>query len=516
MVRAQQNAVPLDRDIYTDVERTAAARNSRIHTGLKPIIESRADLSDVLGYRIDTSKYYFWYTEKLFRDHLLSVKGEDYKLALDLLFRFEMGMDFGDQTAYADTVRFHHNTRGIRIKGDIGKRFSFETMFHESQTSTPQYLFRRALNEGVISGQGRIKRDGWKRLDFGWSRSNLSFAAAKWANIQLGHGVHFVGYGYRSMLLSDHAVGSPYIQFSFNTTNRLFQYTTWHTKLQHGALQADRLPTGSPGETLFYWMRARFHHLSLSLGRFDLGLFEATIFQNIDENGVLEFDPMELNPVIGINTITNGFDGPYKILIGGDLRVKVTDKAFVYGQFGTDDPAQQRYAWQAGFRIFDIIRKDIHLQVEYNTSEPYMYQNQPARLAYVHAGLPLAHPMGSYFSELVAIADIGYERWRLQTKVNYGTYNLDPFLEDGSIDPDSNIGSDLDKPDNIRTPEKAPVVRQHTYLDVNLSYLFNPKINMRAMAGVARRDLPGANDAQQSTYVYVALSTGLFNRYYDY
>lgn len=516
IVRAQQNNVPLDRDIYTEVDRASAALNSRVHTGLKPVLESRADLSDVMGYRIDTTRYYFWYTEKLYRDHLLSVKGEDYFLAFDALFRFEFGLDFGDPTAFADTVRFHNNTRGFRVKGDLGKRFSFETMFHESQTTTPQYLFYRSIADGVISGQGRVKRDGWKRLDYGWSQAVISLSAAKWLNIQLGHGRHFVGHGYRSILLSDHAPGAPYLKFSFITTNKMLQYTTWHTKLQHGVMQSDRLPTGTPGETLFYWMRARFNHLSFSLGRFDLGLFEATTFRNIDQDGVRDLDPIELNPVIGVNTLLHGFDGEYRSMVGADLRLKVTNKAFLYGQFATDDPGQERFAYQAGLRIFDIIRKDIHLQVEYNKAEPFMYTHDPARLSYMHAGLPMAHPMGSHFDELVAIADIGYDRLRLQIKVNHGNYHLDPLLEDGTADPEANVGSDLRKPDSIQTPEKEPRVRQLTFLDTNISYLFNPKINMRATVGVARRDLPGAADAQQSTYVYAAVTTGLFNRYYDH
>ena len=124
----------------------------------------------------------------------------------------------------------------------------------------------------------------------------------------------------------------------------------------------------------------------------------------------MPFDPMELNPVIGVNTLVNGFGDANKSLVGLDMRVKLRDKLYVYGQFATDGPADERYAWQAGLRIFDLVRRDIHLQVEYNTATPFMYQNDPAQLAYVHAGLPLAHPMGAYFSEFVSILDIGFGR----------------------------------------------------------------------------------------------------------
>jgi hypothetical protein len=52
-------------------------------------------------------------------------------------------------------------------------------------------------------------------------------------------------------------------------------------------------------------------------------------------------------------------------------------------------------------------------------------------------------------------------------------------------------------------------------MDANVSYLFNPKTNLRAVIGVMRRDLPGTADNFQSSYIYLALRTGLFNRYYD-
>jgi hypothetical protein len=505
---AQQNNVPFDRDIHIDVERSAARRDSRMHTGLKPVLEGRMDLTDVKGYRVDTSKYYLWQTEKLFRDHLLEVRRDDVFLAADVLVDFHIGHDFGDATLYPDTVRYYQNTRGFRIRGDIGDKLSFETMVFENQAILPQYLFRQVQTHGVLSGQGRTKIEAFRKVDYGWSQGNVSWSPAFWANVQFGHGRHFVGHGYRSILLSDHAVSAPYLKMSFITRRKWLQYSTWHTKLQHGVLQSERLPTGTPGESLFYWMRARFNHLSLSFGRFDLGFFEGTIFRNLDENGVRPLDAMELNPVIGWNTLRHGFKGEYKTLVGADMRVRITNKAFIYGQFGTDDPGPDRYSWQAGLRLFDIIRQDIHLQLEYNHADPFMYMHQNERMAWMHSGLPLAHPFGAHFDEIVGIADIGFGRVRWQNRVVLGTYNLDP-------DAGTNVGSNLRKPDLPVVPEEGPVVRHLTWWDSNVSYLFNPKTNLRALAGFTRRDLPGAADGAQSSFFYISLRTGLFNRYYD-
>ena len=503
---AQQNDLPLQRDLYIDVDRNAANREARIHTGLKPVIESRANLTNVMGFRKDSAKYYYGITEKIFRDHLFEVKGTDYRFTVDPLFGIEYGFDKGDVTRYPDTSSFVHNTRGFWIKGDIGGKVSFQTMFLENQALVPQYLFAQVAATGVLPGQGRVKiRDG-RKLDFGWSQANVSFAPVPWLNVQLGHGKQFVGHGYRSVLLSDNASNAPFLKFSVLSTNKRWQYTTWSTKLVHGILEDDRLPTGESSESIFYWMRGRFHHLSLNLGRAQVGLFESTLFRTIDGNGVRPFDPMELNPLIGVNTAVFGFNSKNKSLVGLDLRVKATDKAYAYGQFAVDGP--DRYAWQAGIRAFDVLRKDLHLQVEYNSATPYMYMYTPARLAYMNAGQPMAHPLGNAFDEIVAIVDVGFGRFWFQGKVNLAHFERD--VQGG------NTGTNLNVADSEPGVPDAPIVtRDLTYLDANASYLFNPNTNLRFMIGVWRRDLPGASDGMQSTYIYVALRTTLFNRYYD-
>lgn len=502
----QQNDIPLQRDFYIDVERNAARLDTIVHAGLKPVLQSRADLTHVMGHRVDTSRYYYWHTLKLFKEHFLIVDEGDFHLTVDPLFHQEYGMDFGDQTRYVDTTMLYFNSRGLLIAGDFGKRLSFQTMFHESRGAVPQFLLQAVRPTDAISGQGRVKYFDGRKLDYGWSQASISAAATDWLNVQLGHGKHFVGHGYRSVLLSDHSAPAPYVKLSALSRNRRWQYSTWHTKLMHGLTTGDRLPTGESSEALFQWMRARFNHLSVDLGRVQLGLFEATLFRNIDEDGVRPFNPMELNPVIGLNTLTNGFGHPDKCLVGADLRVKVTGSVYVYGQFATDKPG--RHAWQAGARAFDVLRKDLHLQVEYNSATRFMYASDPATQSYMHAGLPLAHPLCTAFSELVAIADAGFGRFWLQAKVNLSSFERDTSIV-------YNHGTSLNRPDVERASSDGPDQRNLLWLDVNASYLLNPNTNLRLVLGCWRRDQPGAIDGVQSTYVYAAIRTSLFNRYYD-
>lgn len=506
-LHAQQNDIPFSRDIYIDVERNAARLDTVVHSGLKPMLQGRADLTNVMGHRVDTARYYYWHTAKLFRDHLFEVKEGEFRLTVDPLFQLEAGQDFGDESEYSDTTSLYMNTRGVLIAGDVGDRISFTTMFHESRGGLPSFVHDQVRATDVLSGQGRVKYFHGRMVDFGWSQANLSVAIRPWLNAQVGHGKHFVGHGYRSVLLSDHAPPAPFLKLSALTRNRRFQYSTWHTKLMHGAMPADRLPTGESSESLFYWMRARFHHLSVDLGRVQLGLFEATLFRNIDATGVRPFNALELNPVIGLNTLMLGLGNDDKCVVGGDARVKLTDKLYAYGQLAVDAP--DRNAWQAGLRAFDVVRRDLHIQVEYSTASPFMYMSDPAQQAYMHMGHPLAHPLGASFRELVAIADAGFGRFWMQAKLNLAEYERD-------LSSTHNHGTDLNLPDIEVGSEDGPVTRQLTFLDLNASYLFNPNTNMRAVLGLWRRDAPGEDPGRQASYVYLAIRTSVFNRYYDH
>ncbi|MCC6542411.1 MAG: hypothetical protein IT225_09345 [Flavobacteriales bacterium] len=505
---AQQNDIPLQRDFHIGVERNAASLNAHTHTGLKPIIQSRADLTGVLGHQVDSSKYYYWISQRIFRDHLLEIRGEDFKLTADPLFQLEYGYEFADRTAYADTNRYYANVRGAWFTGDIGSKLSFQTFVQEHQSIAPQYIFIQARDAGTISGQGRVKLVERRILDYGWSQGNISYTPTSWLNLQFGHGKHFVGHGYRSVLLSDHAVNAPYLKFSVLTPNKRVQYTSWLSKLESGVQLEDRLPTGQSSESLFYWRRGRFNHLSVDLGRVQLALFESTLFEDIDSTGVKPFDALELNPVIGVNTLVRGFDGREKSVVGLDLRLKLTDMGYVYGQFAVDDAGGDRHAYQAGVRWFDVGLRGVTLQVEYNSATPFMYTHDPTKLAYEHAGLPLAHPMGTAFSELLAIADLQFGRFGGQVKVVSATYHRNPS---DSV----NVGGSLGLPDRPTPGSFDPQVHDLVHLDLHGNYLFNPKTNLRAYIGFQRRGLTNATDDAQSSFIYFGIRTSIFNRYYD-
>lgn len=505
---AQQNDLPLNRDIYYDIDRNGAKRGSTMHTGLRPVLESRAELDNVMGHRPDSTHYYYWITEHLFKEHLFAVKEGGFHLTIDPAFQFEVGREFREGTEFARERNMSHNGRGFWITGDLGPTVSFQTAFYENQATLTGYLYQYAQATGVVPGQGRIKDFNQRGLDFAWAMGNVSWTPKHWLNVQLGQGRHFVGNGYRSVLLSDNTFCYPYVKLSAITTDKRFQYTTIHAKLQLVG-QADRLPTGDAGESLFYWKHATFQHLSMNVGPAQLGLFEATLWNNIDSTGVRPFDPLQLNPVIGLNTVVNGFKGRNTQLLGLDAKVRVADKVLVYGQFALDDPDRGRYAYQAGLQWFDLLRRDLHVLLEYNSATSFAYTRADARMAYTHTGQPLAHPLGTGFSEVVGIVDYGIkQRYWLRALVSLADLTGDSTAT-------SVNGGDIFGPDAPLGDGSGKSTPKRLYLDLSCALRLNQMTNMQLVLGWSTRDLTPAPARLNSSYLYIAFRTGLFNRYYD-
>ena len=122
---------------------------------------------------VDSGLYYYELTQKLFKEHLLEIKGEDFRLTADLLGNFRWGKDLRDD--FRIMIR---NTRAARVQGDIGKKVSFESFFYENLVKMPEYIFDYATSTGTLPGEGRVKVGGGK-LDFGYAMGYVSFSPNK-------------------------------------------------------------------------------------------------------------------------------------------------------------------------------------------------------------------------------------------------------------------------------------------------------------------------------------------------
>ena len=169
------------------------------------------------------------------------------------------------------------NTRGIDIRAYIDNKVYIYTQLLENQRSYLSFAEARIQKFGTLPGQGFWKNyessviKSIKGYDFFNARAFIGFNPVKSINIEFGHGNHFIGNGYRSLLLSDYS--HNYLYLKFNTRIWKFQYQN---------IFAELAPTSTffnPGDKLLPKKYAATHYLAFKPNtKFEIGFFETVLY----------------------------------------------------------------------------------------------------------------------------------------------------------------------------------------------------------------------------------------------
>ncbi len=214
-ISAQQN-FPLNREWALNQDKINAGIPSKISKdsiadNVKKVLPSFADIDNSCFKPliitpshpvIDKSKnlaYRKYRKESLF---IINDTADKFYLTIDPLFNFEAGVDAADTSG----EKLYKNTRGLLVRGDINKNFVFESSFLETQSAFPQYIDDYIASTGsanlataIVPGQGRSKLFRTNGYDYAMASGYISYSPSSFINIQLGHGKHFIGDGYRSL-----------------------------------------------------------------------------------------------------------------------------------------------------------------------------------------------------------------------------------------------------------------------------------------------------------------------------
>ena len=502
-----QEIAPLQQMYTMEVERSMSSVDSTFHSSCKPYLTSSINKSKVFNFEKDTTKYYSKGALKLFRDHLIHIKKEDFEVSIDPLFDLSYGRDLADTSSYSSTS-LRTNTRGIIVQGSIGTKLAFQTGFYESQSYLPNYLrafASTATNEttvGLIPGLGRSKPFKTVGYDYSMSFSNISYSPTKWANFQFGYGKNFIGNGYRSLLLSDAAFNYPHVKGSFSFFKNKLHYTTIFAGLQNLV----RLPLGETPEALYQKKSASFNYLSfVPTPRIEIGLFEGMIWQRQDSSGTKAQPYGAYIPIIGLNTAINGLSGKQNAVVGLNANIKITNHFSAYGQYMMDDPKYHSNGYQVGMKYFDLGLKNLNIQAEFNSLGAYAYANPYSTQSYSHYNQPLGSPVGGDSREIIGIVNYRYHRILAQLKYNNIRQSNGPSASYSNL------------PGDLMTFVSFPV-RKTDQLDASLGLFINPKTNAQFKVGFTWRvdhNFIGFSNLS-SRYVYVSLSTNILNRYFDF
>lgn len=469
---------------------------------------------------------------KIFTESFLIVKDtiDKFHLTIDPLFNFEFGKDLADTSG----EKLYKNTRGFLVRGSIREKFAFESSFYENQATYAKYidsyiaetnnLFPQTANYSydVIPGQGRAKKFKTNGYDFGMASGYVSYSPIKMVNIQTGHGKHFIGDGYRSLLLSDNAFNYPYARIT--TTYKNIQYTNLYASFMN--LTDGGVTTPAHIERLFQKKIGSFQFLSVNLfHRLQLGLFQGMIWEAADSSNRQHTNFNTFDPVIGVSALTYGLHNENNILLGATFKLKITNSISLYGQYMLDDvysdkgrgDIRKKHGYQIGFKYFDLFTiKNLHIQAEYNSVRPYAYAAENSYQSYTHYNQALAHPLGANFNEAVGFINYRLKDFFIEIKANYAVKGADSLTNNfgGNIFKSDNSFPITQKLENISTTQGLKTTIM--YQDIHIGYLVNPSTNFNIVLGFTNRIEKTEKGTSETQFVYFGIRTSLSNFYYDF
>lgn len=325
------------------------------------------------------------------------------------------------------------NTRGVEVRGILGKKVGFYSYLTDSQGRFPQYVTDEITQLNAIPNEGFYKRDiGGNGVDFITARGYITLDVLKdVTSLQFGYDKNFIGSGYRSMILSDYS--SNYLFLKLNTN-------VW--KLNYQNIFAQLTADVFNGDSVFPTKYFALHHLSLNLTKnFNIGFFESVVFNRgdtLNNNQGNTLDLRYLNPVIFYRSIEQQAGSPDNANLGMDFKWYFANHFSLYGQLLIDEFVLSeirngngwrgnKQAGQIGLKYIDVGGiSNLDLQAEVNIARPYTYSHNFKYVEYSNYNQPLAHPLGANFYEYIGI--LRYQplrRLNLTGKLIYADYGTD-------------------------------------------------------------------------------------------
>jgi hypothetical protein len=454
-------------------------------------------------------------TNRIFNRNLFVLKKSGYGFTIDPLFDFSYGYDLENITpAWV-------NTRGFLIEGYIGSNLSFSTTFYESQSKPPLWISNYANSRLVMPGQGGIKGFGNNAYDYANSTGYISWSPSQYFNFQLGQSKHFLGDGYRSLILSDNSSSYPFLMVTTNFWK--IKYINLFAQFSHPDITDH---TNDDGSSVFAKKYSAIHYLSYAPNhRWNISVFEGILWQVHDSAFTRGFELSYLNPVIFLRPVEfnlGSFDNEF---IGLNLRYSLTKRVIFYWQYMIDDMRTKdlirgngsygnKYAWQAGIKTFGLFGlKDIKLQAEFNSIRPYTYSHRSPVQNYSNAREPLAHPAGANTKEAVLIAKYNIKRLYFNVKYVWEGSGLDSA--------NVNYGKNIFLSYKTYPHEYGNRTTQGLYttlnqLDASISLLVNPSTNANLFISSTFRKERNLQIDNSYTFISVGFRTSLRSLYYDF
>ena len=487
--------------------------NTSFHSSFKPYLSSTfSNASDSFV------PFKFYAFKNFFLSKTLNEKPEKrnwYNVQLHPIIEAELGYDALNQKAVPCFIG------GTHLKVNINNDFTFAGTIVGGKSSLPFYLDTILSPQKILPVFGQAYGNNKRGYSFVDYTGYISYSPNnnKVFNFQLGRDKHFIGDGYRSLLLSDYAPAYPF--FRINTNVWRLQYNVWYTWM-YDVTNANGLQKNFTNKF------GAFHYLSYNITKeLNLSLFENIVFRGSDTNQVRGFEINYLNPIIFFRPQEYSVGSPDNAFVGLNLSYKLFNCFKVYGQLGLDEfflkeiRARKgwwanKQGWQLGGKYINAFNvKGLSLQTEFNQVRPYTYSHGIVQQNYAHYGMPLAHPFGANFKELLGFITYRKNNWELNWQGMYATIGKD------SLNGKSNIGQNIFLSYTTRPYDYGHKTTQGIKTTVlqsrlKLTYYIVPDMNMRLEMGYIQRSETNAlGYVLQNPFFYIGFKTSFWNTYKD-
>ena len=368
-------------------------------------ISSFAQKSTFRQLTTDSSSYFINKT---------NVIGSD-TLTINLSRRF-FGISSIENNTNTNTNTFIYGS-GINMK--FKKLILFSSLDFISGNYNSQIInFQDSL--GIIPEFGREKHR---------YKIHASYKINKFFNSDFGFGKHFIGDGYRSILLSDNSYSYPYLKL-LTSFGKIKYYNLYTTISDIQLSNQDRKKY------------IAIHFLDFEINKFiRVGVFEAVLWQDRDDSYVRGFDLEYLNPIIFYRPVEFSKHSPDNVLMGSTFNINYNNTN-LYGQLVLDDLNisrardgddgytvensngffQNKFGYQIGLK-----NKNKYFQalIEYNQVQPYTFAHKEPMQSYTHYNQALAHPLGANFKEFTSLVEFTVNKWNINLKFTSADVGLD-------------------------------------------------------------------------------------------
>ncbi len=354
---------------------------------------------------------------------------------------------YSRKSAFSDSMLF--NGRGAEFYGQFGDKFTFYTTVLDYQAD-----YRRSIDNykdtlRVYPGIGKFYRNSFNFVDYFYATGYVSgkllekLDSSKKETIYqivatFGHDKQFIGNGMRSLILSDFAPPSLFLNVQYKLGP--FKYQNLFKELI-GDLSVDSNKILNKKFLALHRGSLEFKKIGLELGLTEM------IVQSRAGNS---FDANYFNPIIFYRAIERDLGSGDNALIALDAKYN-NRKLSLYTQFILDEFSfgsalkTNSYLNKFGFQIGLYYKPEFeflecgYLNLEFNQVRPYTYSHWSGNY-YSSYNQSLAHPMESNFREVLFrffVQPKKYQRWTFR--------NVTSFVMKGFDKNGLNYGADIRK-----------------------------------------------------------------------